>query len=60
MILAHRSLLGFFISISIAKGKKFEAAGLGKDGIYRSNFNNDEDILIKMTSAKTKRAKNTE
>ena len=37
-----------------SKEMKFEAAGLGKDGIYRSNFNNDEDILIKMTSAKTK------
>ena len=37
-----------------SKEMKFEAAGLGKDGIYRSKFNNDEDTLIKMTSAKTK------
>jgi hypothetical protein len=37
-----------------SKEMKFEAAGIGKDGIYRSNFNKEEDILIKMTSAKTK------
>ena len=37
-----------------SKEMKFEAAGFGKDGVYRSKFNENEDILIKMTSAKTK------